>query len=432
MGLIAEISLWDSPIGTAAWNDDLQLSSFEYNPSFLRSGIELSPIHMPLKQRVYAFPGLATESFNGLPGMFADSLPDKFGHLLIDQWLTLQGRRPGSFTPIERLCYLGSRGMGALEFHPEQRSGFGESKPIQINALVSLANQAINQKAKLNTVLNNATAREAMTDIIRVGTSAGGARAKAVIAWNPKTNQVRSGQLDAPEGFTHWLLKLDGVSNNRDKETADPLGYGKIEYAYHLMALESGIQMMDCRLYEEGGRHHFMTRRFDRGPLGEKLHMQTLCGLAHYDFNQAGAYSYEQACQVMRRLELPYNDIEEQYRRAVFNIVARNQDDHTKNIAFLMNKAGQWRLSPAYDINYSYNPRGTWTSRHQMSLNGKRDSFTSDDLLKTAQAIGVKTPRAKAILNQTTRATKRWPEFATQAGLNNNTSKAIETTFRKL
>jgi len=432
VSITAEIFLWDSLVGTAAWDPKSSLGSFQYSDAFIRSGIELAPIHLPLGKQVYSFPALAIESFSGLPGFLADSLPDKFGHLLIDQWLASQGRQPDSFTPIERLCYIGTRGMGALEFRPEQRGGFSGSKQIEVNALVSLANAAIAQKANLNVELGNANAHEAMNDIIRVGTSAGGARAKAVIAWNRATNQVRSGQMDAPEGFTHWLLKLDGVSGNKDKEVADPLGYGKIEYAYHLMAKEAGIEMMECRLFEEGGRSHFMTRRFDRGPKGEKYHVQTLCGLAHFDFNQAGAYSYEQACQVMRQLQLPYADIEEQYRRAVFNILSRNQDDHTKNIAFLMNRDGDWRLSPAYDVAYSYNPDGTWTNRHQMTLNGKRERFTRDNLEDAAQTIGIKPKRASSIIERTAETLAQWPRFAEDAAVPENWSASIEKAHRKL
>lgn len=426
----ARISLWDTTVGAATWDAERELCFFEYDEAFLRSGIELSPMHLPLAARVYSFPGLNRESFGGLPGLLADSLPDKFGHLLIDQWLARQGRRPESFNPIERLCYIGTRGMGALEFHPEQRAANKKSARIEIESLVALANEALAAKRSLNVELGKANAREAMNDIIRVGTSAGGARAKAVIAWNANTNEVRSGQLEAPEGFTHWLLKLDGVSGNRDKEVADPLGYGKIEYAYYLMAQAAGIEMMSCRLYEEGGRHHFMTRRFDRGPKGEKWHMHTLCGLAHFDFNQAGAYSYEQACQVMRLLDLPHSDIEEQFRRAAFNIAARNQDDHTKNIAFLMDKRGAWRLSPAYDINYSYNPSGAWTRRHQMSLNGKRDDFTSEDLLQAAKSVGVKTRRAKAILKQIGSALETWSKWAEQAGVETKAAASIQENFR--
>ncbi|MCH6258260.1 type II toxin-antitoxin system HipA family toxin [Puniceicoccaceae bacterium K14] len=432
MSIAAEIHLWGTQVGVVSWDDRSQIGSFQYDHDFLRSGIQISPIHMPLRQRPYSFPNLKRDSFSGLPGTLADSLPDKFGHLLIDQWLAKQGRLPDSFTPIERLCYVGSRAMGALEFLPETRIAKSKSQEIQIDALVGLANEALSQKEQLQTELDTVDAREAMNDIIRVGTSAGGARAKAVIAWNPETNQVHSGQLDAPEGFTHWLLKLDGVSGNRDKEVADPMGYGKIEYAYHLMAVNAGIFMMDCRLFEEGGRSHFMTRRFDRGPENQKIHMQTLCGMAHYDFNQAGAYSYEQAILVMRQLGLPHNDIEEQYRRAIFNILARNQDDHTKNIAFLMNKKGQWRLSPAYDINYSYNPQGAWTSSHQMSLNGKRDNFLYEDFLEMAKNIDIKTRKAKTILTEVLSSVYKWKEFADKANVEPSTSKSISNTFRML
>ena len=428
----AAIRLWGATIGSVAWNADSGLGSFQYDPGFLASGIELSPIAMPLGRASYAFPELSRESFQGLPGMLADSLPDKFGNLLINQWLARQGRAPDSLNPVERLCYIGRRGMGALEFEPERRPGIPKSKLLHIDALVSLANEALDTRSQLDVSIGHENAREAMNDIIRVGTSAGGARAKAIIAWNPDSNEVRSGQVEAPPGFSHWLIKLDGVTGNRDKEVADPLGYGKIEYAYYLMAQTAGVEMSECRLHHEGGRSHFMTRRFDRGPAGEKRHMQTLCGIAHYDFNRAGAYSYEQACQVMRTLDLPHHDIEQQFRRAAFNVLARNQDDHTKNISFLMDKAGRWRLSPAYDICYSYNPSGAWTSAHQMSLNGKRDAFSTQDLADAARTMGVKTARCAAILAELRDAIARWPEFAEQAGIPSPAARSLQQTFRSL
>ncbi len=345
----------------------------------------------------------------------ADSLPDRFGNALIDTWLASQGRSAESFNAVERLCYIGSRGMGALEFAPAQGPKSRTSEPLDIAALVQLASDVLSQRSGLRHSMASADTAETLRDILRVGTSAGGARAKAVIAWNRQTNEVRSGQLAASDGFDYWILKFDGVSGNRDKELEDPTGYGSIEYAYALMARAAGIDISECRLLEENGRRHFMSRRFDRLAGGEKLHMQSLGALAHFDFNLAGAYSYEQALQVMRTLDLPMASIEQQFRRMAFNIVARNQDDHVKNIAFLMDKQGRWSLSPAFDVTYSYNPDGLWTATHQMSMNGKRDDFTLEDFRTCAKFASMKRGRAEAILDDVIAAVKRWPEFAEQA-----------------
>ena len=381
---------------------------------------------MPLGGGTHAFPDLPRETFKGLPGLLADSLPDKFGNLLIDRWLAAQGRSPRSFNPVERLCYLGSRGMGALEFQPTLADDL-PSTPLEVSRLVALANEALSARDELHTSLSG---DHALNDIIRVGTSAGGARAKAIIAWNPSTNEIRSGQVPLPDGFEPWLIKFDGISNNRDKECADPQGYGRIEFAYHLMARAAGLTMSECRLLEEEDRAHFMTRRFDRTPDGDKLHLQTLCGIAHFDFNQAGAYSYEQAFQVARQLALPHADQAELYRRALFNILARNQDDHTKNISFLMDRRGHWHLAPAYDVLYRDNPEGAWTSRHQMSLHGKPDDFTKDDLLAAARSANIKPPLAKEIFAQVETAVRRWKDFALQAEVSNAQHQAIARTLR--
>ena len=369
---------------------------------------------MPLAESVYAFPALPRGTFYGLPGMLADALPDKFGNAVINQWLAAQGRLPDEIDAVERLCYTGTRGMGALEFHPAAGPRATESTPVDIDALVELASEVLRGREALTTNLGD-NREEALREILRVGASAGGARAKAVIAWNPKTNEVRSGQVTAPPGFEYWLLKFDGVKNNKDKDLADPQGFGSVEYAYALMAKAAGIEMTECRLFEEGGRRHFMTKRFDRLESGEKLHMQSLGALGHFDFNAAGAHSYEQAIAVMRRLSLPMRDIEQQFRRAAFNIVARNQDDHVKNIAFLMDKRGRWSLSPAFDVMYSYNPAGAWTNRHQMSLNGKRDGFDREDFRSLERTASMKRGRADAILDEVIAAVSRWREFADQA-----------------
>jgi serine/threonine-protein kinase HipA len=423
----AVIRLYETAIGAVTWDSDRELGVFEYAPDFLGSGIGVSPLMMPLGAGRFSFPNLPRETFKGLPGLLADSLPDKFGNLLIDQWLAGQGRRPESFDPVERLCYLGSRAMGALEFEPTLLTE-SASEALNLEALVQLANDALASRESLHA--NFSQPPEALATILRVGTSAGGARAKAVIAWNPKTSEVRSGQIRPEPGFESWLLKFDGVSANRDKEINDPLGYGRIEYAYHLMARAAGITMSDCRLLEENGRAHFMTRRFDRSPEGGKFHVQSLCAIAHFDFNHAGAYSYEQAFQVARRLGLAQPDLTELYRRAVFNILSRNQDDHTKNIAFMMDRHGGWHLSPAFDMIYAYNPEGAWTSRHQMSLAGKREGFTAADLWLAADAANVKPARARAVLKEVHGAVSTWQVHAEAAGVSPNQVAEIQSNLR--
>jgi len=417
MSTVAEVRLWGRTIGAVSLEEGEEVAAFEYDPDFAQSGIEISPVTMPLSRRVHSFPELSLKTFYGLPGLLADSLPDKFGHVLIDAWLATQGRQPDSFNVIERLCYTGERGMGALEFAPATGPKARHAGRIQIDRLVELASDILTHRNTLQASFADESSERAMADILRVGTSAGGARAKAVIAWNPSTNEVRSGQVPAGEGFEHWLLKFDGVSGNRDKELEDPQGYGVIEYAYYRMARDCGIDMSECRLFEEHSRRHFMTRRFDRLAGGEKLHMQSLCALAHYDFNMAGAYGYEQALLVIRQLGLPMQAIEQQFRRMVFNIVARNQDDHVKNIAFLMNKAGEWSLAPAFDVTYSYNPSGAWTASHQMTLNGKRDDFTLEDFRSCAKAASMKRGRAGTILKEVQETVARWPDYAEEAGV---------------
>lgn len=415
MTTLAEVRLWGRTIGAVSLAEGAAHAAFQYDPAFAHSGIQVSPLTMPLSDRIYTFPELATRSFHGLPGLLADSLPDRFGNALIDAWLATQGRAPDSFNPVERLCYTGARGMGALEFAPSIGPRPHAARKIEIDALVRLASDILTQREQLQGTFADPERAHALNDILRVGTSAGGARAKAVIAWNRQTHEVRSGQVAAGSGFDYWLLKFDGVSGNKDKELEDPKGYGAIEYAYALMARAAGITISECRLLEENGRRHFMTRRFDRLEGGAKLHMQSLGALAHYDFNQAGAYAYEQAFLVIRQLGLPMAAQEEQFRRMTFNIVARNQDDHVKNIAFLMDKAGQWTLSPAFDVTYSFNPSGDWTARHQMSLNGKRDAFTRDDFRAGAQSALLKRGRAETILGEVCAAVRRWPEFAAEA-----------------
>jgi len=417
MATLAEVRLWGRTIGAVSLEDGTDTAAFQYDAAFAGSGIEVAPLLMPLSDRIYSFPALPRPAFHGLPGLLADSLPDRFGSALIDAWLAGQGRSPESMNAVERLCYVGVRGMGALEFAPARGPGFRRSSIVKIDALVELASLVLANRAALHGTLAGGQSRKAVEDILRVGTSAGGARAKAVIAWNPKTNEVRSGQVPAPEGFGYWLLKFDGVRGNRDKELEDPQGYTAIEYAYSLMARECGIEMSECRLLEENGRRHFMTRRFDREAGGRKIHMQSLAALAHFDFNAAGAYAYEQAFQAMRRLSLPMSALEQQFRRMVFNVVARNQDDHVKNIAFLMNREGRWSLAPAFDVTFSFNPAGLWTARHQMTINGKQDEFTRADLKVCAEAVGLKRGASGAILDELCAVIARWPVYADQAGV---------------
>jgi len=430
MSTVAEVRLWGRTIGAVALEEAGQVASFEYAAPFLRSGIEIAPLTMPLSGRVYSFPALARQTFYGLPGLLADSLPDRFGNALIDAWLATQGRSPASFNAVERLCYTGTRGMGALEYAPVIGPRAQTASRIRIDRLVELASEILTHRNNLQASFGEEGKENALRDILRVGTSAGGARAKAVIAWNPATSEVRSGQVNAGPGFEYWLLKFDGVAGNRDKELEDPRGYGAIEYAYSQMAREAGIAMSECRLFEEGGRRHFMTRRFDRLAGGEKLHMQSLGALAHFDFNLAGGYGYEQALQVIRQLGLPMSAVEEQFRRMVFNIVARNQDDHVKNIAFLMDKVGTWSLAPAFDLTYSFQPAGRWTSVHQMSLNGKRDNFTLEDFRACARTAALKRGRAETILEEVRGVVSRWPEHADRAGVQPDWRDRIARTLR--
>jgi serine/threonine-protein kinase HipA len=430
MATVAEVRLWGRMIGAVSLEEGSAAAAFQYEPAFLASGIEVAPLTMPLAERIYQFPALAEVSFHGLPGLLADSLPDKFGNALIDAWLATQGRRPESFNAVERLCYIGVRGMGALEFAPATARPLARPTSLEVDELVKLASDVLSHRASLEVSFAPGRRHEGLEDILRVGTSAGGARAKAIVAWNRDTNEVRSGQVKAPPGFDYRLLKFDGVSANRDKELEDPQGYTVIEYAYALMAADAGLEMTECRLLEEGDRRHFMTRRFDRLSDGGKLHMQTLGALAHFDFNSAGANSYEQAFDVIRRLELPMHAREQQFRRMLFNVVARNQDDHVKNIAFLMDKAGRWSLSPAFDVSYAYNPAGLWTSRHQMTINGKRDDITREDFAAVAQVAGLKRGRAAAMLSEVVHTVRNWPRYARSAGVNAAQREKIGKTLR--
>ena len=430
MSTTARVLLWGRDIGAVTWLDERALGVFQYLPEFVDSDIQIAPLTMPLQDAPYQFPAIARETFHGLPGLLSDSLPDKYGNRLIDAWLASQGRSPRSMNPVERLCYTGSRGMGALEFKPTIEDAPSKTHKVEIKALVDLANRVLDERISLGGKFAGLDDQRAIEDILRVGTSAGGARAKAVLAWNAKTGEFRSGPAPVSKGFSHWIMKFDGIHGNSDKELADPQGFGRIEYAYSLMAKDAGVLMEECRLHEEGGRAHFMTRRFDRTDKGTKLHMQSLGAMRHFDYNQAAVYAYEQAIETIQLLSLPVEDTEQQVRRTYFNILARNHDDHVKNIAFLMDKQGQWRLSPAFDVAYSYNPSGDWTSRHQMSLNGKRDNFQNEDLITFAKAAGLKKAKATTLLREVTESTANWRRYAAQAEVSQHDIKHIENSFR--
>jgi HipA-like C-terminal domain./HipA-like N-terminal domain. len=402
---IARVNLYGQPVGTFRWDNNRQLAHFEYAESFIGKGLEPSPILMPVRQgRIYSFSDIGRETFKGLPGMLADSLPDTYGRALFDRWLALTGRSSGN--AVETLCFLGKRCMGALEFEPAMDAPYSPDVRIELDSLVEVASEALSEKEEFGANLEE-DKKAAIAEIVRLGTSAGGQRAKAIIAYNPSTGEVRSGQIEAPEGFDYYLIKLDGVTAEAGfRETQN---FGRLEYSFYRLVKECGIEMSDCSLIEENGRAHFLTKRFDRQN-GEKIHMQTLCGIAHYDYRNPRSYSYEQAFNVMRALRLPYSQAQEMYRRMVFNVVIRNQDDHTKNISFLMDRQGKWTLSPAYDMGFAYNPKGGWTAQHQMSINGKFDDITRQDLLEFAKRNNIK--EATEIIDRIAEVSSRWPLLA--------------------
>ena len=407
---VAKVRLFGLDMGAFRWDESYNVARFEYDKDFVAKGIEPSPIMMPVQQgRVYSFGNLNRDTFNGLPGMLADSLPDTYGRALFDQWLALTGRTSGN--PVETLCFLGQRCMGALEFEPATGPASDGNMKFEIDSLVDVAREALSKKEGFGVNLDT-DRKAAIAEILRLGTSAGGQRAKAIIAYNKDTGEVRSGQITAPEGFDYYLIKLDGVSAEAGfKETEN---YGRLEYSFSELVKRCGIDMTECSLIEENGRAHFLTKRFDREN-GKKVHMQTLCGIAHYDFKLQRGYSYEQAFNVMRRLRLPYSQAQEMFRRMVFNVVLRNQDDHTKNISFLMDSDGKWRLSPAYDMGFAYNPTGAWTKTHQMSINGKFDNLTRKDLMECAAVNNIK--NASEIIDHTCDVASGWPILAKECGV---------------
>ncbi len=410
MNEAAEVFLWGRRIGVTSRLDGVPYASFAYDAEFRDFGIEPSPLMMPVGTGTYSFPALPQMSFHGLPGMLSDSLPDKFGNAVIGAWLKSQGRLSDSLTPIERLCYTGVRGMGALEYRPALFQKEDVVEEIHVDALAELANEVL--KSRKDAVSKLVPDMNRYSSILKVGSSAGGARAKALIGWNETTGEVRSGQVALPEGFGYWLIKFDGLTGNGDKEGDDKWGYGRVEYAYHLMARAAGIEMTECRLWN---KRHFMTRRFDRLADGGKLHMQTLGAIAHLDFNDPAAYSYEQAFRVTRRVVNDARANEQLFRRMAFNVLAWNCDDHVKNISYLMDRGGEWSLAPAYDECYAHNPEGDWTSRHQMSVNGKRIGITDEDILSCATFANMRERKARAVLDEVRAAVRDWPRFAAEA-----------------
>ena len=420
---IAKVKLYGQDLGTFRWDERYAVARFEYADSFVGRGIEPDPIMMTVREgRVYSFSDIGRETFKGLPGMLADSLPDTYGRALFDRWLALTGRHSGN--AIETLCFLGKRCMGALEFEPAMDVPYNSSTKIEIDALVNVASEALAQKKDFGANLSD-DKKAAIAEIVRLGTSAGGQRAKAIIAYNKQTGEVLSGQIDAPAGFDYYLIKLDGVTAEAGfRETQN---FGRLEYSFYKLVKECGIDMSECSLIEENGRAHFLTKRFDRVN-GEKVHMQTLCAVAHYDYRLLRAYSYEQAFNVMRTLRLPYSQAQEMFRRIVFNVVVRNQDDHTKNISFLMDKNGKWRLSPAYDMGFAYNPDGGWTSQHQMSVNDKFDGITKEDLLELAKRNNIK--EAAEIIEQISTFASGWRNIARDCGVPDKMIDAIHPQFQ--
>ena len=426
----AFINIWNKRVGAIAWDFDRRIGLFEFTPSFLSNKWDVAPLKMPTEEasgRVFSFAELRdNQTFKGLPGLLADVLPDKYGNTLINVWLARNGRPANSLNPVELLCFIGKRGMGALEFEPVEPKVTNGATKIELDSLVYIAQEILSGRQDFNADLS-ANEEKALIDILKIGTSAGGARAKAVIAYNPVTKEVRSGQTDSPKGFSHWILKFDGVT---DQQFGTSYGYGRVEMAYHLMAKDAGIQMTECQLFEENGRAHFMTQRFDREPGKGKIHVQSFCAMAHYDFNNITGYSYEQLFETMRSLLLPYSDAEQLYRRMVFNVVARNCDDHTKNFAFLMDKTGHWKLAPAFDVCYSYRPGSEWVSQHSLSINGKRKDITRLDLVSVAKNMNIK--KSEQIIDQIVEIVSKWNTYAEKVFVQDNLKVAIQKTLLNL
>ena len=422
----AYINLWGNRVGAVAWDTNTQTASFEYEPKFTANNWEVAPLKMPLNQanQIFSFPDLVRNStFKGLPGLLADVLPDKYGNQLINAWLAQNGRPENSLNPVELLCFIGTRGMGALEFEPVNFKSNQTAFTIEMDNLVKITQEVVNNRQDFETNLNG-DEQKALLDILKIGTSAGGARPKAIIAYNEKTGVIKSGQGKAPKGYNHWLIKLDGVS---DSQFGASTGYGRVEMAYYLMAKACEIEMTECRLLEENGRAHFMTQRFDREDGDIKHHIQTFCAMQHFDFNNVNSYSYEQLFQTMRLLRLPYPQAEQMFRRMVFNVMARNCDDHTKNFAFRLRKGQNWELTPAYDMCHAFRPGSEWVSQHALSINGKRNAITKEDLVTVAKLMNIK--KAREIIQQTSEVIKNWTSFAEETKIEVKLKEAIKTTL---
>ncbi len=421
----AFINIWDKRVGAIAWNADTGLATFQYDKDFLKLGIDLSPILMPISQgeNLFTFQeNRGNATFKGLPGLLADILPDKYGNALINTWLVRQGRPTNSLNPVETLCFIGERGMGALEFEPVQPKTNNLSTKLEMGSLVDIAQEILSGRKDFTTNLIESE-EKALFDMLKIGSSAGGARAKALIVYNEKTGEVRSGQAGAPKGFEHWLIKFDGVT---DAQFGATIGYGRVEMAYHQMAIDAGIHMMECRLLEENGRAHFMTKRFDRVPGKQKIHVQTFCAMRHFDFNEVNVYSYEELFETMRMLGLSYPEAQELFRRMVFNVMSRNCDDHTKNFAFVMNESGNWHLSPAYDVCHAYRPGSDWVSQHALSINGKRKNNTREDLLTVGKQMNIK--NTEEIIDRVSSVISKWSDYATAVNVDDQLRDAIGAT----
>lgn len=429
----AFVKIWGEIVGAVAWDETNGLASFEYDTKFIKQNIDLSPIKMPIASgnNIFSFPELRQQrnsdfdTFKGLPGLLADVLPDRYGHQLINSWLVQNGRLPNSMNPVEQLCFIGTRGMGALEFEPSQLKSSKQAVSVELDSLVRVASQLLDHKKSFETQLDKEQ-QKAMLDILRIGTSAGGARPKAVIAYNEKIGEVKSGQAKAPQGFEHWLLKLDGVS---DTQFGESQGYGRVEMAYYEMAIACGIEMKESRLLEENGRAHFMTKRFDREGNEVKFHIQTFCALQHFDYNEVNSFSYEQLFQTMRKLRLSYPEAEQMFRRMVFNVLAKNCDDHTKNFSFRLKKGGRWELAPAYDVCYAYSPTSIWVSQHALSINGKRKDFLRSDLLRLAESINVK--KADRIITEIMSIVSTWNNFADKVKVEDRIKNTISSVLEE-
>jgi serine/threonine-protein kinase HipA len=428
---VAEVKIWGKLAGAVAWDEDTGYATFEYEPKFKQLGRDLAPLKMPVSdaQNEFSFPELRKDinseydTFKGLPGLLADALPDRYGNQLINIWLAQQGRPQDSMNPVEMLCFIGTRGMGALEFEPTVLRESKRTFSLEIDSLVATAQKMVNQREAFTTNLNK-DEEQAVLEILKIGTSAGGARPKAVIAWNGKSGEVRSGQTKSPKGFEHWLIKLDGVSN---VQLGSSHGYGRVEMAYYIMAKACGIKMMHSRLLEENGRAHFMTKRFDRDANELKHHVQTFCALKHFDYNLVNSFSYEQLFQCMRELKLTYADAEQMFRRMVFNVIARNCDDHTKNFSFLLKEGGRWELAPAYDLCHAYRPGSEWVSQHALSINGKRKEITKADLLVIGESIRCK--KASEIIDEINYTVNQWEKFAGKVNVKSTLHDAIAKTL---